>query len=73
MAGRLVVIGADAAGMARPRRLGAAGARDECDIVAFERGNFSSYSACGIPYKLAPSYVRVARTTLQVGDEVRVT
>lgn len=23
---------------------------DELEIVAFERGHFSSYSACGIPY-----------------------
>ncbi|MEU6404877.1 FAD-dependent oxidoreductase [Streptomyces sp. NPDC046985] len=47
---RLVVIGADAAGMSA-----ASGARrlrgpDELEIVAFERGHFSSYSACGIPY-----------------------
>jgi NADPH-dependent 2,4-dienoyl-CoA reductase/sulfur reductase-like enzyme len=47
---RLVVIGGDAAGMTSAsqvrRRLG----RDEMEIVAFERGDFSSYSACGIPY-----------------------
>ncbi|MGW3405681.1 FAD-dependent oxidoreductase [Streptomyces zhihengii] len=27
--------------------------RDELEIVAFERGHFSSYSACGIPYWVA--------------------
>ncbi|HYN92287.1 MAG TPA: FAD-dependent oxidoreductase [Pilimelia sp.] len=47
---RLVVIGADAAGMSAAsqarRRRGPA----ELDIVAFDRGHFSSYSACGIPY-----------------------
>lgn len=47
---RLVVIGGDAAGMSA-----ASGARrlkgpDELSIVAFERGHFTSYSACGIPY-----------------------
>ncbi|MGP4004774.1 FAD-dependent oxidoreductase [Streptomyces sp. 8N706] len=47
---RLVVIGGDAAGMSA-----ASGARrlkgpDELEIVAFERGTFTSYSACGIPY-----------------------
>lgn len=47
---RLVVIGGDAAGMSAAsaaRRL-----RDEreLEIVAYERGAFSSYSACGIPY-----------------------
>ncbi|MYW19097.1 FAD-dependent oxidoreductase [Streptomyces sp. SID2955] len=47
---RLVVIGGDAAGMSaasQARRLKGAG---ELEIVAFERGNFSSFSACGIPY-----------------------
>ncbi|WP_454321056.1 FAD-dependent oxidoreductase [Streptomyces phaeoluteigriseus] len=47
---RLVVIGADAAGMSaasQARRLKGPG---ELDIVAFERGHFTSYSACGIPY-----------------------
>jgi NADPH-dependent 2,4-dienoyl-CoA reductase/sulfur reductase-like enzyme len=47
---RLLVIGADAAGMSAAsqarRRLGP----DDLQIVAFDRGNFSSYSACGIPY-----------------------
>ncbi|MET7441410.1 FAD-dependent oxidoreductase [Streptomyces sp. NPDC004082] len=47
---RLVVIGGDAAGMSaasQARRLRSA---DELEIVAFERGHFTSYSACGIPY-----------------------
>ncbi|WTZ44894.1 FAD-dependent oxidoreductase [Streptomyces sp. NBC_01390] len=47
---RLVVIGGDAAGMSaasQARRLKTPG---ELEIVAFERGNFTSYSACGIPY-----------------------
>ncbi|MEU9242191.1 FAD-dependent oxidoreductase [Streptomyces sp. NPDC048385] len=47
---RLVVIGGDAAGMSaasQARRLRGPG---ELEIVAFERGHFTSYSACGIPY-----------------------
>ncbi|MGW3012197.1 FAD-dependent oxidoreductase [Streptomyces sp. NPDC001219] len=47
---RLVVIGGDAAGMAaasQARRLRKPG---ELAITAFERGHFTSYSACGIPY-----------------------
>ncbi len=47
---RLLVIGADAAGMSAAsqarRRLGP----DDLEIVAFDRGNFASYSACGIPF-----------------------
>lgn len=50
MAQRLVVIGGDAAGMSAAsqarRRLGP----EQLEIVAFERGSFTSYAACGIPY-----------------------
>ncbi len=46
---KLVVIGGDAAGMSAAsqarKRLG-----DRLDVVVFERGHFTSYSACGIPY-----------------------
>jgi NADPH-dependent 2,4-dienoyl-CoA reductase/sulfur reductase-like enzyme len=46
---RLVVVGGDAAGMSAASQ---AGRRrpDDLEIVAFERGRFTSYSACGIPY-----------------------
>lgn len=47
---RLVIVGGDAAGMAaasQARRLKKSG---ELAITAFERGHFTSYSACGIPY-----------------------
>jgi NADPH-dependent 2,4-dienoyl-CoA reductase/sulfur reductase-like enzyme len=51
MARRLAVIGGDAAGMsaaATARR------RDrDLEIVAFERGGLTSFSACGIPYYVA--------------------
>jgi len=49
---RIVVIGADGAGMsaaATVKRLRG----DEVEVIAFERGEFSSYSACGIPYWIA--------------------
>lgn len=45
---RLLVIGGDAAGMSaasQARRL-----RADLEIVAFERGAYTSYSACGMPY-----------------------
>ena len=50
MADRLIVIGGDAAGMSAASQ--ARRHRDSADleIVAFERGHFTSYSACGIPY-----------------------
>jgi NADPH-dependent 2,4-dienoyl-CoA reductase/sulfur reductase-like enzyme len=48
MAGRLAIVGGDAAGMsaasiARRRE-------PDLEVVAFERGPYTSYSACGIPY-----------------------
>jgi NADPH-dependent 2,4-dienoyl-CoA reductase/sulfur reductase-like enzyme len=52
MTERIVVIGADAAGMSaasQAKRI----AGDAVEIVAFERGAYSSYSACGIPYWVA--------------------
>lgn len=47
---RLVVVGGDATGMAAASAARRLRGPDELDIVAFERGNFTSYSACGIPY-----------------------
>jgi len=47
---RLVVIGGDAAGMSAASQARRGRGPDELGIVAFERGNFTSYSACGIPY-----------------------
>ncbi len=48
MTQRLAIIGGDAAGMSAAS---IARRRDEdLDIVAFERGAYTSYSACGIPY-----------------------
>ncbi|MGW1738627.1 FAD-dependent oxidoreductase [Nocardia sp. NPDC001965] len=50
MSERLVIVGGDATGMsaaAQARRFRDA---SELEIVVFERGHFTSYSACGIPY-----------------------
>ncbi|GLW48300.1 flavoprotein oxidoreductase [Streptomyces sp. NBRC 14336] len=47
---RLVVIGGDAAGMAAASQARRMRDPDALEIVAFERGDYTSYSACGIPY-----------------------
>ncbi|MGP3946996.1 MULTISPECIES: FAD-dependent oxidoreductase [Streptomyces] len=47
---RMVVIGGDAAGMSAASRARRLKSRSELEILAFERGQFTSYSACGIPY-----------------------
>ena len=50
MTERLVVIGGDAAGMTAAARARRRRDPEDLDIVAFERGAYTSYSACGIPY-----------------------
>ncbi|NSC24461.1 flavoprotein oxidoreductase [Streptomyces albus subsp. chlorinus] len=47
---RMVVIGGDATGMSAASQARRLKNPEELEIVAFERGRFSSYSACGIPY-----------------------
>jgi NADPH-dependent 2,4-dienoyl-CoA reductase/sulfur reductase-like enzyme len=47
---RLLVIGGDAGGMSAASQARRRRTPDELEIVAFERGNYTSYSACGIPY-----------------------
>lgn len=50
MTERLVVIGGDAAGMSAASQARRRRGRDDLEIVAVERGRYTSYSACGIPY-----------------------
>lgn len=50
MTQRLVVVGADAAGMSAASAARRERGPEELEIVAFDRGNYTSYSACGIPY-----------------------
>ncbi len=47
---RLIVIGGDAGGMTAAAQARRRAAPDDLEIVAFERGEYTSYSACGIPY-----------------------
>ena len=69
MADRLVVIGGDGAGMAaasNARRL-----RADLEIVAFERGSRTSYSACGIPYLVAGEIDDVDKLVARTPREFR--
>ena len=53
MTERLVVIGGDAAGMSAASQARKRRGTDDLQIAVFERGRFTSYSACGIPYWIA--------------------
>ncbi|MEU6811988.1 FAD-dependent oxidoreductase [Streptomyces sp. NPDC046831] len=68
---RLVVIGGDAAGMSaasQARRLRGPG---ELEIVVFERGHFTSFSACGIPYWVGGDVVERDRLIARTPEEHR--
>lgn len=81
MGTRLLVVGADAAGMtaaAQVRRLA-----PDLEIVAVDRGRWTSYSACGIPFLASgavrglddlvvrsPEQFRAARIDVRTGHEV---
>lgn len=66
MAERLIVIGGDAAGMSAASAARRQLPGDELEIIAFDRGNYTSYSACGIPYfigkDVADASALIART-----------
>jgi len=74
MAERLVVIGGDAAGMSAATN--ARRGRPDLEIVALEKGRFTSYSACGIPYLVGGSVDElddlVVRTPQEFRDQHRI-
>ncbi len=47
---RLVIIGGDAGGMSAAAQVRRLRAPDDLDIVVFERGEYTSFAACGLPY-----------------------
>ncbi|MCU1648567.1 MAG: flavoprotein oxidoreductase [Nocardia sp.] len=50
MTERLVIIGGDATGMSAASQARRMKTAQELEIIVFERGHFTSFSACGIPY-----------------------
>jgi NADPH-dependent 2,4-dienoyl-CoA reductase/sulfur reductase-like enzyme len=50
---RMVVVGGDAAGMSAASQARKRRGSGDLEIVAFERGRHTSYSACGLPYYAA--------------------
>jgi NADPH-dependent 2,4-dienoyl-CoA reductase/sulfur reductase-like enzyme len=74
MAERLVVVGGDAGGMTAAMQ--ARRRQPYLDIVAIEKGSWTSYSACGIPYLVGGEVERleqlVARTPQEFREQHRV-
>jgi NADPH-dependent 2,4-dienoyl-CoA reductase/sulfur reductase-like enzyme len=71
---RLVVIGGDAAGMSAATQ--ARKRRPELEIVVVEKGRWTSYSACGIPYLIGGDFFSIdqliARTPQEFRDRHRI-
>lgn len=69
MGTRLLVVGGDAAGMSaalQARRLS-----PELEIVAVERGRWTSYSACGIPYLAGGTVASLEDLVVRTPDDLR--
>jgi NADPH-dependent 2,4-dienoyl-CoA reductase/sulfur reductase-like enzyme len=69
---RLVVIGADAAGMTAATNARRVRAADALAIDAFDRGGYSSYAACGIPYFVGGVVDELDDLVARTPDEFRV-
>ncbi len=73
---RLVVIGADAAGMSAASQARRRRGPDDLAIVAFDRGDYASYSACGIPYFVSGAVddldALIARTPAEFRDDYAI-
>ena len=69
MTEQLVVVGGDAAGMSAASQARRRRRQDDLRIIAFEKGDFTSYSACGIPYWVGGAVAErdslIARTPAQ--------
>ena len=71
MTERLVVIGGDAAGMTAAARARRRRDPEDLEIVAFERGPYTSYSACGIPYFVGDLLSDIDELVARTPDEHR--
>jgi NADPH-dependent 2,4-dienoyl-CoA reductase/sulfur reductase-like enzyme len=65
------VIGGDAAGMSAASQARRRRGPDELEIIAFERGNYTSYSACGIPYLVGGLVPDAASLVVRTPDVFR--
>lgn len=66
-----MVIGGDAAGMSAASQARRFKGPEELEIVAFERGDYASYSACGIPYWVGGDVERLEDLVARTPEEHR--
>ena len=79
MTERLVIVGGDAGGMSAATNARRARPTNDLEIIAFERGPWASFSACGEPYFVAGEVaefdallIRSPEAFAQQGIEVRL-
>ena len=66
-----MVIGGDAAGMSAASQARRRRGPNDLEIVAFERGDYTSYSACGIPYFVADTVEELDKLIVRRPEEFR--
>ena len=71
MTERLVVIGGDAAGMTAASRARRRRDLADLEVVALERGAYTSYSACGVPYFVGDLVTDIDELVARTPDEHR--
>jgi NADPH-dependent 2,4-dienoyl-CoA reductase/sulfur reductase-like enzyme len=71
MTRRLVVVGGNAGGLTAASQARYRVGPDELEIVAFERGNYASYSSCGIPFFVSDAIDDIDRLVVRTPDEFR--
>jgi NADPH-dependent 2,4-dienoyl-CoA reductase/sulfur reductase-like enzyme len=69
MTERLVVIGGDAAGMSAASQARRLRGPQDLEIVAFDQGNYLSYSACGIPYFVGGVVEELDRLVVRTAEQ----
>jgi NADPH-dependent 2,4-dienoyl-CoA reductase/sulfur reductase-like enzyme len=69
MGERLVVVGGDAGGMAAASEVRRR--RPDMEIVALEKGRWTSYSACGIPYLVGGEIDRLEQLVARTPEDFR--
>ena len=68
---RLLIVGGDAAGMSAATQARRRRDPTELQIVAFERGRYTSYSACGIPYYVGGTVEELEALIVRTPEEFR--
>ena len=69
MAERIVVIGGNPGGMAAISQIRKR--KPDAEIIVFEKGHWTSYSACGIPYVVAGQVAGIERLVARTPEEFR--